>query len=142
MPKSRGVPSYRLKKCEGRRYGVVTLPDGAGGRREVSLGKYGTKESRAEYARVIAEWEAADRRLPQATAANDLTINELILAYWSHAQEHYRHADGTPTGELDDLRLSFRPLKEMYGHTLAKEFGPLALKAIRQKLIDQPITTR
>jgi integrase len=33
-------------------------------------------------------------------------------------------------------------LKEMYGHTSAKRFGPLALKAIRQKLITQPISTR
>jgi integrase len=30
----------------------------------------------------------------------------------------------------------------MYGHTSAKDFGPLALKAIRHKLIAQPITTR
>src|SRR6266436_5133706 len=97
---SNRVPSYRCKKNNGRKYGCVSLPDGMGGRRDVLLGKYGTKESRAEYARVVGEWEAAGRRLPQPGAGKDPSINELILAYWPHAEDHYRHADGTPTAEL------------------------------------------
>jgi integrase len=136
------VPSYRCKRVSGRRYGCVSLPDGAGGRRDVLLGKYGTKESRAEYARVIAEWEASGRQLATADAAKDISINELIERFMEHATEHYRHADGTPTNELSDIKLSFRPLKALYGLTMAKDFGPLALKAIREKLIAQPVTTR
>jgi hypothetical protein len=136
------VPSYRCKKVRGRKYACVSLPDGLGGRRDVLLGKFGTKKSRAEYARVIGEWEAAGRRVAAADPAADLTVNELILAYWRHAEQHYRRADGTPTNELNDLRLSFRPLKEMYGHTLAGRFGPRSLKAIRDKLVKQPIKTR
>ena len=62
------IPSYRCKKSNGRKYGCVSLPDGRGGRRDILLGKYGTKESRAEYARVIAEWEATDRLLPNVSA--------------------------------------------------------------------------
>jgi hypothetical protein len=136
------VPSYRCKKIQGRNYGCVSLPDGMGGRRHILLGKSGTKVSRAEYARVIAEWEAADRRSPKAEDVGDLTINELILAYWPYAKQHYRYSDGRPTNELNDFPVTLRPLKEMYGHRLAKDFGPLALKAIRQKLITQPIMTR
>jgi len=135
------VPKYRCKKSNGRKYACVSLPDGTGGRRDVILGKYGSKESRTEYARVIAEWEAAGRRLPHGTAA-DLTVNELILAFWPHAEKHYRHVDGRPTGELNDYRLSLRTLKTLYGHTAAKDFGPLALKAVRDQLIRQPITIR
>jgi hypothetical protein len=140
--RSHRVPSYRLKKSNGRKYACVSLPDGAGGRRDLLLGKYGSKESNAEYARVIAEWQAAGRRLTPPNSANDITINELILRYWEHAQQHYRHADGTPTGSLDDLRLSFRPLKAMYGHTPASKLGPLALKATREQMIKQPILKR
>ena len=103
---------------------VVTLPDGLGSRRDILLGKYGTKRSRVEYARVIAEWEVGGHRLPASIAAKDLTVNEFILAYWKHAEQHYRRADGTSTKELADIRLSCRPLKEMYGHTPAREFGP------------------
>src|SRR5215831_11564946 len=60
MPRPISVPAYRLHKQSGQ--AVVTLPDGTGGRRDVLLGKHGTPESRAEYARVIAEWEAGGRR--------------------------------------------------------------------------------
>jgi integrase len=135
------VPSYRCKKVSGRKYGCVSLPDGSGGRRDVLLGNYGTKESRAKYARVIAEWEAGGRQLVVPDAGRDITVNELIERFWDHAKTHYRYADGTGTNELNDLRLSLRPLKELYGLTQASTFGPLALKAIRQKMITQPVTT-
>src|SRR5579871_746721 len=90
-------PTYRLHKQSGQ--AIVSLPDGIGGYRDVLLGKYGTAESRVEYARVIAEWEANGRRVPQQTDRGlpSPTINELILAYWKHAEQHYRHPDGTPT---------------------------------------------
>jgi hypothetical protein len=58
MPRRHSVPSYRLHKQSGQ--AIVTLTDGLGGRRDVLLGKYGTPESRAEYARVLAEWEPTD----------------------------------------------------------------------------------
>jgi site-specific DNA recombinase len=76
------VPSYRRHKQSGQ--AVVTLSDGFGGRRDVLLGKFGTAESRKEYARIISEWEAAGRRLPPKGAegsALDLTVNELCLAF-------------------------------------------------------------
>src|SRR4051794_15299615 len=104
------VPSYRLHKQSGQ--AVVTLPDGLGGRRDVLLGEHGSRESRMEYARVIAEWEAGGRRLWSGAGGPDLTVNELILAFWRYAEQHYRHPDGTPTSELDDYRLSLRPLRE------------------------------
>jgi integrase len=112
------------------------LPDGLGGRHDVLLGEYGSEKSRLEYARIIAEWEAGDRRPPQQATTKDLSVNELILAFWKHAEEHYRQPDGTPTNELNDFRLSLKPLRELYGHTVAREFGPLALKAVRQKMIE------
>jgi hypothetical protein len=59
MPSDR-VPSYRHHKQSGQ--AVVTLPDGLGGRRDVLLGKYKSKESRQEYARIIGAWEAAGAR--------------------------------------------------------------------------------
>ena len=66
------VPSYRCKPVHGRKYACVSLPDGQGGRRDILLGRYGTKESKVEYARVIAEWQAADRpclsQLPRPTS--------------------------------------------------------------------------
>src|SRR5262249_20093207 len=97
MSKKARVPSYRLHKQSGQ--AMVTLTDGLGGRRDVLLGEYGTTQSRAEYARVLAEWEANGRRCPRpgATRADGLTVSELILAFWNHAEQHCRRPDGTTT---------------------------------------------
>lgn len=139
MPRRNHIPQYRLHKQSGQ--AIVTLSDGLGNRRDITLGKYGTPESQAEYARVIAEWLANGRRLPcPKTTAPDITINELILQFWQHAEQHYRHPDGRPTGELSDYKYSLRPLRELYGHTPARDFGPLALKAVREAMVRQPVT--
>jgi integrase len=128
------VPSYRRHKQSVQ--AVVTLTDGMGGRRDVLLGKYGTQASRQEYARVIAEWEANGRRLPSREGGRDLTVYELALAFLRHAEQHYRHPDGTATKELPDYKLSLRPLTHLYGLTSAADFGPLALKAVRDLMVN------
>jgi integrase len=129
------VPSYRRHKQSGQ--AIVTLTDGQGGRRDVLLGKHGTKASRLEYARVIAEWEAGGRGLVLARAAGpDLAVNELAAAFLQHAEAHYRDADGKPTNELAEFRYCIRQLRELYGHTPAQQFGPLALKALRSRLVE------
>jgi hypothetical protein len=78
MPRRLHVPAYRLHKQSGQ--ALVTVPVGAGRRRDVLLGEHGTPESRREYLRVLAEWETNGRRLPEVTATSDITINELVLA--------------------------------------------------------------
>src|SRR6516162_265415 len=105
------VPTYRCKKSTGgRKYAIVSLPDGVGGHRDVLLGRYGSKESRAEYASVIGEWEANDRRAP-VEAGQDITINELALLFGPHVEEFYRRADGSATSEVEEYKLSLRTLR-------------------------------
>jgi integrase len=129
------IPKYRKHKQSGQ--AIVTLPDGIGGRRDVLLGQYRTAASKREYKRVIAEWLASGRRwTPPSASGRDLSINELILAFWPHAEQHYQRDGRQRNGELSDYKLSLRPLREMYGQSLACEFGPLALKAVRQKMIE------
>jgi integrase len=134
MPRRLSIPSYRLHKQSGQ--AVVTLPDGLGNRRDVLLGRYGSPESRAEYARVLAEWEANGRRLPQPVApAADLSVNELLLHFWRWAEGHYRGPEGNPGRELENLRDALRPLRRLYGVTVARDFGPLALRAVREEMV-------
>ncbi len=92
----------------------------------------------AEYDRRIAEWLANGRRSPASTTDNGdgLSVAELVLTFFAHVEKHHRHPDGTPTSEVDQYRLSLKPLRILYGHTRAADFGPLALKAVRQTLID------
>src|SRR5262249_41911597 len=99
------VPSYRRHKQSGQ--AIVTLTNGLGGRHDLLLGKYGSRESRVEYARVIAEWEANGRQF-HATSLADLTVAELIGHFWPWVQTHYRRPDGTETREVADFKYSLR----------------------------------
>jgi integrase len=131
MSRRSHVPAYRLHKQSGQ--AIVTLTDAFGNRRDVLLGKHDTPESRQEYARVILEWEAAGRRLPCTPASDQrLSVNELLVLYWKWAEVSYGYEDGKKGYALKD---ALRVVKESYGHTPAEDFGPLALKACRQRMI-------
>lgn len=119
-------PSYRRHKASGQ--AVVTL-----GGQDVYLGPYGTAASKREYDRVVGEWLARGRQL--ATPAESYTVAMLILAFWAHAQTHYRGPDGEPTSEVGNYRDVLKPLRRLYGHTLVSAFGPLSLKALRAEMI-------
>ena len=118
------TPSYRLHKGSGQ--AVVTL-NGA----DHYLGKFGSTVSKDEYNRIIGEWMASGRRLDPG---HDLTVTELIRDYLEFADGYYRKG-GKPTSEVAYLKESFRPLLQLYGHTLAAVFSPLALKAVRDQII-------
>ena len=136
MSRSRtSVPSYRLHKPTGQ--AVVTIRTIAGERRDVYLGAYDSPESRAEYGRIIAELatSATGTVAPAPADGGGPTVDQVLLAFWEYAQRHYRTADGNPTTELDPLRRSVVPLRKLYGHTPAHQFGPRSLAAVRQEMI-------
>ena len=125
----RRIPKYRHFKPKD--LGLVVI-DGT----QHYLGKYGSPESVAEYNRLVQEWLArgAPAAVSPCSGRVRLTINEVVLAFWTRfAETHYRRADGTLTGELGNFRDSLRPLRHLYGHTPAGDFGPLALKTVRQR---------
>ena len=109
MPKlsPKTLPKYRKHRPSGR--AVVTL-DG----NYFYLGPYGSKVSRAEYDRVVGEWQANGRKLPTQGAA-DISINELMLAYVQFVEAYYRKPDGTPTTEVANIRYALKPLSERVG---------------------------
>ncbi|MCA9172442.1 MAG: site-specific integrase, partial [Planctomycetales bacterium] len=89
--------------------------------------------------RIIGEWLANGRRPAAPSSSSQLTISELLVRYWSFAQQHYRK-NGEPTQELDNMKYAARALKKRYGRTVAADFGPLALKAIQQQLVDEGLS--
>jgi hypothetical protein len=119
------IPSYRRHKPTGQ---VVVTLNG----RDIYLGKWNNKASRAEYDRLIGEWLAANRSLP--SAAFVATVAELAAAYLSFAKR-YSRKDGHPTAHLHAIRQALRALKEGYALHPANDFGPLALHAVQEKLI-------
>ncbi len=96
------TPSYRLHKSAGQ--AVVTLCC-----RDLYLGKYGTRESRAEYDRTVAEWLANGRTLPRPISGKpaDVTSNELLDAFLDWA-ESYHVKNGRMTGEVAHVRYSIK----------------------------------
>ena len=130
------TPSYRLHKPTGQ--AVVTIND-----KDFYLGRHGTPESRSKYDQLIAEWLVNKRCLPPASSpADGLTLNEVILAYWHFVEGYYRHKDGTPTSEVNNIRQAIRSLRRLYGHTAACVFDSAALETVRQAMIDQGLSRK
>lgn len=128
MP-SHGVPSYRHHKPSGK--AVVTLNG-----RDFYLGPWQSTESKSEYDRLIAEWIANGRMLPSGATSSDLTIAELGVGFLRHAATYYAN-DGETTSEYMCLKDAIRPLHELYSVSCVKDFGPLSLKAVRQRMIER-----
>ena len=141
MPRPRSIPTYRRHKQSGQ--AVVTLTDPSGRRRDVLLGKYNTTSSRQEYARVLAEWEAAGQLLPDAVegaAKTDLTLNELILAYWHFAEEYYGF---TPErGDAACLRGVLAVVRQLYGNARARVWPRMSDNRVENRPIGARIQTR
>ncbi|VTR99147.1 catalytic phage domain protein : Integrase, catalytic core, phage domain protein OS=Rhodopirellula sallentina SM41 GN=RSSM_06627 PE=4 SV=1 [Gemmata massiliana] len=135
MPRPRNpVPKYLHHKATGQARVRVAGKD-------IYLGPYGSPESKKEYDRIRAELESqapavavaavnTKSRTPKA-----VTIVDMVSAFWDHAEQHYRDADGKPTTELRWLKESLAEVVTLYGHVPASEFGPLALKAVRDRWV-------
>lgn len=130
------IPKYQLHKASGQ--AVVTL-DG----RDFYLGEYNSPESKMEYNRLVGIWQVNGRRLPNdilsSAGADSLTINELFLAYWQHAEAYYCK-NGKPTTQQHAIRQAMGPLLQLYGKTATEDFGPLALKTVRNAFVERGLS--
>jgi integrase len=130
-------PAYPARPHNGQARITIRAADGS--RKDIYLGAFGSPESRKEYQRILTELEAAGGQLQVGENRKllpDLTVAELLERFWKHAEEYYRLLDGSPSRELDHYRLSLKAVLELYSETPAGEFGPLALKAVRQRMLD------
>ncbi len=133
MPRPRNlIPTYTLHKQSGR--GRLIWTDTAGVRHEKLLpGAYGSEESLAAKARLELELATSPTRSP--ANSNDITVAEVMAAYLAHAARYYVDAEGKPTKELENMKTAIKPVRELYAGTLAAEFGPRALAAVRQHMV-------
>ena len=132
---SYGQPRVQIPEAQGFWPAVLKL-DG----RDVYLGPHDSKASRLEYDRVVAEWLANGRSLGSSSSVC-LTINEIALRYLKYADGYYRK-NGKPTGTIDSIKVALRLLCRGYGRTLASDFGPLKLAAIRNQMIEADMSRR
>jgi integrase len=129
------VPSYRLHKPTNQ--AIVTIRG-----KMFYLGRFGSEESHAEYRRVMAEhWARKTEPPTHEPAGGDRTITELAVAYYRHCEDYYVK-NGKATNQVRMIRLSLKVLRELYGATLVKDFGPLKLEACQAELIRQGLSRR
>jgi integrase len=126
---------YRLHRPTGK--AVVTLSG-----RDHYLGKHGSPESEQAYRRLVAEWLANGQARPASSQAPPITIDELVVAFWKHCESYYRTPAGDPSPELKNIKLALRSLRRDHGPTPLAEFGPVALKAVRQGMLDAGLGRR
>ncbi|MBN9518959.1 site-specific integrase [bacterium] len=137
MARSRkSIPAYH-RHSAGRDCARAVWTDASGQRHfRILPGRYDSPESRAAFARLLLELDVAPAPAARPDPAG-VTVNEVLLAFLAHADRHYRDAEGGPSDEVRHLKVACRHVRELYGLTPAREFGPLALKAVRQRFVGQ-----
>lgn len=133
----------RLCRHRAKRLGYVTL-DG----KPIYLGRWpdGAKQPppavQAEYDRVIAQWLLSRTANPDAPPkTTDPTVTELLLSYFKYANSYYvKH--GKPTDQIKRVKRCIKTARELYGTESAAKFGPLALKAVRSRWVQDGLCRR
>ncbi len=120
-----------MHRASGR--AVVTLNS-----KDFYLGPYNSAQSRREYDRLLAEWISNGRQLPQVASQGSIAVNELLAAYFTFAKTYYVQ-DGEPGKEYVAMKDAAKLVRALYGRVAVNEFGPLSLKAVREKLIENDL---
>jgi integrase len=127
-------PSYRLYKRTGQ---AVIIIDG----HDHYLGPYDSLESKKAYNRLIAAWltrqdssPAPAVEHPRARLSATPTVNEIILAYVRYAAASSKPSAEGEAKELGCISDALRIVRRLAGRSPAAEFGPKALKAVREAM--------
>jgi integrase len=129
------IPSYSLHHATGQARVYFKGKDHY-------LGEYGSEESRRRYGEFIARVSSglppnySMAKSNQRVEADDPgpSVGEVLYVFKLHADSHYVK-NGKPTSEIHCYRACMRIVRELFGMFPAKDFGPLALKAVRQAMV-------
>lgn len=132
----KSFPKYQIHKASGRAFVWWQ------GKRHY-LGTAGSAESYEAYHRFVAEIARNNGAIiPQMTErtsknnAAEITVNDVMAAYLTNKR------DVISGKEFENTIYSFKPLRKFHGHTLAEQFGPKALKLVRQAMIDHGLARK
>ncbi len=125
------TPALRHHKASGRAF--IELD-----KRRIYLGPWGTIEATTAYHRIVAEWATNGYQLP--VPPEEITIAEMLDAYMDYAEGYYCDAAGFPTSSMTECRTCARDMLTLYHDIPASQFGPLALRTVRQVWVDRGLT--
>lgn len=130
-PKPPRIPAY----CHHRGVGQAFVKIGG---RFVYLGPYGSEESRSAYSVIVADVLAGREVTPpargQRITAQRATVREVCDRFKRHADAYYVK-DGQKTAEAGMVSNACDHAVALFGDQPAESFGPLALKAVRERMI-------
>ncbi len=127
-------PKYRHHRASGQAFVELS------GKR-FYLGPHGTSASKREYDRLVGEWQQNGRRLPSSGRHNALSMSQLLNEYRKFARGYYVK-NGQATDTIHGIRAMLKLVRKHYGHTLAADFGPLALKALQTHAVEEGASRR
>jgi integrase len=140
--KNNVLPSYLLYSQSGQ---ARTRIDG----RDHLLAPYRSEESRIRYAQLIAQVAGglpvdplgggSNRgSLPrnESEADSGPSVAELLLAFKTHAEAYYVKG-GKKTAEVNCFASAIRPVRKLFAMLPAPDFGPLHLKAVQVRFVDE-----
>jgi len=111
---------------------------------------YGSDEAQESYNKLVAEWLARGRKLPNHpkrkprratiaevsdTGVEVLTVGQLVGQYQEWAERRY-----TNSNQAEIIFYALRPMTECYGSLPACEFSPNKLRAVRSLMVERQWT--
>lgn len=98
--------------------------------KDYMLGPYGSKESKEKYGRLIAQYGAAPKPNHFGTPTSKTTMRDVVDAFLEHAKKYYAESD-----EHDQYERAAKPIKDLYGSTLAANLTARDFRTIREAWI-------
>jgi integrase len=96
------------------------------------LGRWGSNEAKENYDRLVAEWLAQGRRLPEPKPQNNevATVTELAVAFTRHVERRHK------ANEVSNYKSAIGLARQLYGSEPVDHFGPKALAVVRERMIE------
>ncbi len=70
-----------------------------------------------------------------------MTVSDMLLRYRDHAEQKYS-TGGKPGKEFVEMRYAARPLRELFGSSGLRRFGPKELKLVQQHMVQSKKLSR
>jgi integrase len=122
MPVNRRIPSYR--KHSTRNHAIVKIEG-----KVHYLGPYGSRESRDLYDELVAA------HLERRCDDDPVLVVEVLAKFWAHAKVRYRKSGKGRLGAAVNYRPVLRLVRQKYGNTPVRDFGPRKLQSIIDDMV-------
>lgn len=131
MPRRNFVPKYRRHPNGSAFVCHSSIPTKD---HRLYMGKYGTPESLARYAEFVKRIQSGQGSLPCPPPTSVPKVKDLVGHYQEFAKAYYRRGDGL-SPEYEAMRMALTYLSDLFGESLAMDFGPRSLKDLQRSLV-------